>query len=95
MLPKKPKVGWLIIMWERTGSGPKKMWEHAHIMSKKKARNAAANKLREEMLDSDVIVWLDKNNKAIIVNGEGDLIHSVYATLERIYFYNTGERKYS
>ena len=63
------------------------MWEHVHIMTKKMARNAATNKLRENMLDSDVIVWLSKNHKAIVVNGEGDLIHSIFATLERVYFY--------
>jgi hypothetical protein len=86
--PKRPKPGWLITMWERTGAGPHKMWEHVHIITKKQAMNAAVNKLREEMLDTDIVLWINKNLKAIIVNGEGDLLHSVYATLEKVYFYD-------
>jgi hypothetical protein len=88
---KPSSVGWLIILWERTGSGPKKMWEHVHIMTKKMAKNAAVNKLKEDMLDSDVVVWL--KNKAIVVNGEGDLLLSVFATLEKVYFYKEKSMK--
>ena len=84
---KPSSVGWLIVLWERTGSGPKKMWEHVHVMTKKMARNVAINKLKEDMLDSDVIVWLHKNCKAIVVNSEGDCLSSVFATLEKVYFH--------
>ena len=53
-------------------------------MTKRQAMNAASNKLREEMLSDDVIVWLKKNTLAVIVNAEGDLLHSIYATLEKV-----------
>lgn len=85
--PKRPNPGWLITLWERTGSGPRKMWEHVHVITKKQAMNAAANKLMEDMLDDDKIIWINKNLKAIVINGEGDALHSIYATLERVFFY--------
>ena len=59
-------------------------------MTKKQAKNVAVNKLKEEMLDSDIIVWINKKSKAIILNDEGDLPHSIYATLEKVYILNKG-----
>jgi len=82
---KQSPANWHITMLERTSrDSSKKMWEHSSVMTKRQAMNAASNKLREEMLSDDVIVWLKKNTLAVIVNAEGDLLHSIYATLEKV-----------
>lgn len=78
---------WIVEMWARQYSGPRKqalLWSFSHKMTKKQAKKVAVNRLKEEMLDSDQILWMDKNSKAIIVNEEGDHIFSIFATIRKV-----------